>query len=324
MIVTVTPNPSLDRTLEVDELRRGDVLRAQACRVEPAGKGINVARALDGHGIETLAVLPSGGSEGDQHIRLLTEAGIPHATVTIAGAIRVNISVVEPDGTVTKINEPGPTLVEAELDRLLVAATTGPNDPAWIVGSGSLAPGTSETFYADLTRRGHLVGARVAIDSSGGPLGAALVAGPDLVKPNLEELAEVAGLTLATIGDVVAAAQLVRERGAVSVLASLGAAGMLLVDQTGVLHASLPVTSPRSTVGAGDASLAGYLAVVATDPGERIAALRSGVAFGAAAVSLPGSQMPGHSDVHPKLAVLTDEPDPDLPLDTAAPAPAGT
>ena len=132
---------------------------------------------------------------------------------------------------------------------------------------------------------GHHAGAHVVVDTSGSPLVKALAAGPDLIKPNAEELADAAGGTITTVGDVVDAAQELRARGARAVLASLGADGALLVDATGVRHGAAPVDDVVSTVGAGDAMLAGYLSA-ADDPDN---ALRTALAWGAAAVQHHGT-----------------------------------
>lgn len=306
MIVTFTPNPSLDRTLEVASLDRGEVLRADRTQVEAGGKGINVARALHAHGHPVRALLPSGGFEGRALEALLEAQGLVPIVVEIEGAVRANISLVEPDGSVTKVNEPGPTLTDDEREALLALAEHHAADATWVVGSGSLPPGTPDRLLADLTRRAHRAGALVAIDSSGPAFAAALEAGPDLVKPNLEELEEVTGRTIASLEDAVAAAQQVRAMGAEAVLASLGSQGLLLVDAIGVLHGHLAVEVPRSTVGAGDASLAGYLCAAAAG---RTSAVRSAVAFGAAAVALPGSAMPGPDDIRPDLVEVTERPD---------------
>ena len=108
MIVTLTANPSLDRTIEVATLRPGTVIRALASRVDAGGKGVNVARALAAHGRKATAVLPSGGAEGAQLEALLAGAGMYLLTVRIAGSIRANVTVVVADGTTTMLNEPGP------------------------------------------------------------------------------------------------------------------------------------------------------------------------------------------------------------------------
>jgi 1-phosphofructokinase len=296
VIVTVTPNPSLDRTVEVDELVRGAVLRARTATVEAGGKGVNVARALAANGKSTRAVVPLGGAEGAQLAGLLTLPGVEVVVIPLAGAIRANISVVEPDGTVTKINEPGPTLSPDDAEAIVAATVAAAGEADWVAASGSLPPGVGADFYARLTERlaarnGPTV--RIAIDTSGEALRAALPAQPDLVKPNHEELAEAAGQAIHTLGDAIDAAQRLREKGAGAVLASLGPDGALLVDESGVYHGEAPVDAPVSTVGAGDALLAGYLSAGGLGP----AALAEGLAWGAAATRLPGSRMPTPADL---------------------------
>jgi 1-phosphofructokinase len=288
MIVTVTPNPSVDRTIEVDALVRGAVLRALARRVDAGGKGVNVARALAMNGYKTCAVLPSGGWEGQQLTALLAPEGIEVIVVPVAGAVRANVSVVEPDGTVTKLNEPGPTLTAAELEAVTEAAAAAAAGADWVAASGSLPPGVPADFYARLVGPLRKVGVRVAVDTSGPALMAALPASPDVVKPNREELAEVTGRAVTTLGDAVEAATEVRRRGAGAVLASLGPDGALLVEAAGAVHGAAQGAVPRGAVGAGDALLAGFLA----GGGSGSGALAEALAWGAAAASLPGSQMP--------------------------------
>ena len=179
--------------------------------------------------------------------------------MAIAGEVRVNISIIQPDGVVTKINERGPTLPDAEGEALLEAAHTRAQAGGWVAGCGSLPGGLTDDFYAQLVETGHRAGAQVVIDTSGPPLVTALAAGPDLIKPNADELADAVGGTITTIGDVVDAAQELRARGAKAVLASLGADGALLVTAAGAVHGTAPVDEVVSTVGAGDALLAGYL-----------------------------------------------------------------
>lgn len=296
MIVTVTLNPSLDRAMEVGRLERGEVIRATAARLDPGGKGVNVSRALLANGVPSVAVLPCGGDEGGQLVRLLEAEGVEVLAVPISGRTRSNVTLAEPDGTVTKVNEPGPALLRVEFDEITgrVLARAGSAD--WVVLCGSVPPGMPADTYARLCRRLRTAGIRVAVDTSGPALREAAVAGATLVKPNRDELAEVVGAApaeLAGLADVVAAARQLRSWGAGTVLASLGADGAVLVDADGVAAGTCPVARPRSTVGAGDALLAGFLAAGA----HGSAALAEGLAWGAAAVSLPGSRMPGPADI---------------------------
>jgi 1-phosphofructokinase len=293
MIVTLTLNPSVDRTVEVETLARGEVMRAVGVRVDPGGKGINVSRALASHGIPTRAVVTVGGAEGEHLVALLRGTGIEIVPVPIQGAIRSNITVAEPDGTTTKLNEPGAQLSAEELAAVIRAVRTAAESADWLVASGSLPTGTPATFYADLVSMLAGSGTRVAVDTSGAALEAVLAAGPTLVKPNRDELAGVTGRRLGTIADVVGAASRLRDLGAGAVLASLGADGAVLVDEDGAIHGRTPAVPPLSSVGAGDAMLAGFLA----GGGKGADALVEGLAWGAAAVLQPGSGMPSPHDI---------------------------
>ncbi|WP_250448250.1 1-phosphofructokinase family hexose kinase, partial [Actinotalea sp. C106] len=206
MIITVTLNPSLDRTVEVDDLVRGEVLRARGVHLHPGGKGVNVTRALLANGVASRAVLPVAGAEGDQLVGLLTAEAVDVVTVPVSGRTRSNVTIAEADGTVTKLNEPGPALDAADLDRLLDGALATVAPHGWVVLCGSLPPGVPTDHYAAMTRRAHQAGARVALDTSGPALVEALAAAPDLIKPNAEELAEAAGMSLGSRADVVEAA----------------------------------------------------------------------------------------------------------------------
>jgi 1-phosphofructokinase len=306
MIVTVTPNPSVDRAVRVDSIARGAVNRAQSIRVDPGGKGVNVSRALTAHGTPTTALLPLGGAEGHVLRALLADGGINVVPVPIAAATRSNIAIIEPDGTTTKVNEPGPSLQRGEQEQLLAAAVLLLDEqPDWLVCSGSLPPGMDAGFYAELVTAAHERGVPVAVDTTGQALARAAAAGADLLKPNEEELAHATQRRLRTLGDVIAAAHQLRGSHA-QVVVSLGARGALLVADGSAVLASVAATerTPVSTVGAGDSLLAGYLHAGSHDA----AALAVGVAWGTAAVYLPGSQMPGPAEVADIEVALSDPP----------------
>lgn len=313
MIVTLTPNPSVDRTVSVESLTRGAVMRATASREDPGGKGINVSRALALNGTPTAAVLPVGGAYGRLMLTLLEPLGLDVRPVPIGEPIRANIAVVEPDGTTTKVNEQGPALRPDEIDALRGAVLDASRDASWVVCCGSLPPGVPDDFYAALVHEAHSAGLRVAVDSSGSPMAQALGATPDLIKPNRIELAEAVGRDLGTVGAVVEAARGLIASGVGTVVVSLGRDGALLVDAQQVVHAAATISRPLSTVGAGDSLLAGYLhGVHAGD--DPAAALARAVAFGAAAVMLPGSEMPGPVHVAAVHVSVDREPDPSRPL----------
>ena len=300
MIVTLTLNPSVDRTVEVESLARGEVMRALSVRVDPGGKGINVSRALAAHHLPTRAVVTLGGAEGEHLLALLASTGIEIVPVRIQSAIRSNITVVEPDGTTTKFNEPGAELSDDELAAVFSAVKAAAADADWLVASGSLPAGMPANTYADLIHELAGSGTKVAVDTSGPALEAVLAAGPTLVKPNRDELGDISGQRLLTMGDIVEAAGRLRDRGAGTVLASLGAEGAVLVDADGAIHGRTPAVAPLSSVGAGDAMLAGFLAGGGHGPEALVEAL----AWGAAAVLQPGSGMPSPDDIDRSAVVL--------------------
>jgi len=312
MIVTLTPNPSLDRTIELEgKLARGDVQRAVGARQEPGGKGVNICRALAASAVSCLALLP--GDDDDPVLLALTAQHIPHVGLQIGATLRSNVAITEPDGTTTKVNEPGPELSAAtqrELVELVLAKAEG---ASWLVLAGSLPPGVPADFYAGIVRElRERLGDRapkVAVDSSGPPLAAALAAGPDLLKPNAEELAELTGRSDADSleADPQLAADVARtlvDAGAGAVLATLGSQGAILVTPDGSWLARGPKIVARSTVGAGDCALAGYLL---SDAAGASAAqrLRQAVAHGAAAASLPGSRVPTADQTSPHAVTVT-------------------
>jgi 1-phosphofructokinase len=309
MIVTLTANPSVDRTLAIDELRRGAFIRATLATAEAGGKGINVARSLVTQGIAALAVVPASDASATLLARLL-DGIVPLEAVAIAGEIRTNVSIVEPDGTVTKVNEPGPTLGAADEDALLdcvarVARTTG---ASWVAACGSLPPGTDPDLYARLR---DVLGSdvRLAVDADGAPLRACLEAGVDLVKPNHEELERVVGRALPTLGDVLDAAAGIVAGGTGQALVSLGADGALLVGRGTALHAEARGVSVVNNVGAGDALLAGFLG-----HGARPEALAEAIAWSVAACASPGTRMRAVGDADRASVTVHDHIDRDRRL----------
>ncbi len=307
MIVTLTANPSLDRTVSLPgPLARGQVQRAETVTSEPGGKGVNVARVVTTAGRLAVAVLP--GAHDDPLVLALREAGLPHRAVPVPGRARVNLTLAEPDGTTTKVNEPGAPLDAATLSALTEVLVREAAGARWAVLAGSLPPGVPDDWYAELCVRLAGTGAAVAVDTSGAPLREVLAgpARPALVKPNAEELADAVGATTDLEHDVdaaIAAARSLVARGVGAVLATLGSRGALLVTATGAWTAAPPPVRPRSTVGAGDSSLAGYLLADLAGAGPADL-LRSAVAHGAAAVGLPGSALPAPHDLAPGLVVV--------------------
>ncbi|MDG4667390.1 1-phosphofructokinase [Mycobacterium sp. 236(2023)] len=308
MIVTVTPNPSIDRTVTLPSpLTRGAVHRVTSVTNQAGGKGVNVAKVLTMAGVDALAVLPAGGN--DPLITALQAAAVPYQIVATGEPARTNLTITEQDGTTTKINEPGATIDGATLTALTDVVIRAAAGADWVVMSGSLPPGIPASWYGDVVADLAAQQCKVAVDTSDAPLAALIDSlqrgAPDLIKPNAEELAGVLGLSPHTLEDavaqgdpepVVAAARQLIDRGIGAVLATLGAAGAVLVDRNGAWMATPPPITPRSTVGAGDSSLAGYVRaeVGGAVPPQR---LQMAVAYGSAAAALPGTTLPTPAEI---------------------------
>jgi len=288
MIITVTLNPSIDRTLSVKELRRGGVNRAELIAIDAAGKGVNVSRALAAHGTQTHALMV-GAALGSQWMsEQLSSHGIEHTLVMADGITRSNITLVEADGTVTKINEPGVSMSPEILSAIEAALESLVLPDSWVVFAGRLNPNAADDTYARLVQHAKALGARVVLDASGAALNAAIVPnGPDLIKPNQHELGSIVGSEPKTIGDAVSAAREVISRGVGSVVCSLGKDGALYITRDELMHVEPAHPVVGTPVGAGDILLAAFLA-----GGANKDALAGAVQWSAASVALPGTAIP--------------------------------
>lgn len=307
MILTLTPNPSVDRTVALASmLERGSVLRAESVTSQSAGKGVNISRAAVAADQRTIAVLPA--EQDDPYVLELLRDGIDCRPEPPSGQVRVNLTITEPDGTTTKINTPGAEVSEDSLERLATALQHRAQQASWVVLAGSLPPGAPVDWYATLVRSLRHTTAKVSVDTSGAPLVALASrlgdSAPDLMKPNGEELASITGDDPDTVeADPAAAARaatVLVERGVGAVLVTLGASGACLVTAEGAWHAAPPPIRVVSTVGAGDSSLFGYLLgdLRGLGAAER---LRLAVAYGSAASALPGTTIPAPDHVNPEL-----------------------
>ena len=301
-LITLTLNPALDLATATDHVAPTHKLRCGPVRRFAGGGGINVARVLHRLGADVCAWALAGGAAGAQVQQLLADEGVPTRLQRIAGDTRENFSVVETTtGQEFRFVLPGPTLQASEWQACLDALATHTPPPRWLIASGSLPPGTPDDFYAQLVRAVSAVsgqGVRVAVDTSGPPLAAALKAGVALVKPSLRELRDLLQQPLEHAADWCTAAQsLVRSGAADTVALSIGEQGAVLATRDGVWQApALNVPATTGTTGAGDCFLAAL--VWALDRGDAPAeALRWGVAAGAAALLHPGTTLAQAEDV---------------------------
>ena len=258
-VVAVTPNPALDWTLTIPGFTAGAVDRVTAQRTRAGGKGVNVAARLAAHGHRVAATGFLGRDNAALFEALLADLGIEDRFVRLDGATRVGIKIVDPDGAeTTDVNFPGLAPDDTELlaldDTLAALAAAGAR---WAVLAGSLPPGVPATFYADATRVLREAGCRVALDTSGDALRHAIDARPQLVKPNVHELEALVGTSLPTRELVLGAARELVRRGVALVVVSMGADGALFVREGEAVLAVPPAVAVGSTVGAGDAMVAG-------------------------------------------------------------------
>jgi 1-phosphofructokinase family hexose kinase len=251
-IVTVTLNPALDLTYTVDALLPQHTHRVAGVAERPGGKGINVARVLHSAGEPVLATGLLGGATGARIATLLRADGVPASFVPMAGETRRTVAVAAPAGA-TGFWEPGPTVAEAEWVSFLSHYAGLLDGAAVVVLSGSLPPGVPVDAYATLVRLAAAREVRTVLDTSGEPLRHGLVAGPDLVKPNADELAALLGTT--TADDVADAARL-RAYGAHAVVVSHGPRGLLALAGGQAWRGVPPDQLAGNATGAGDACVA--------------------------------------------------------------------
>lgn len=284
-IITITLNPAIDQTVFLDQLRPGCVNRCSRHHLQPGGKGVNVSSLLGQFGIPTTAT----GFLGDQNPRLFEERflhlDIRDAFIRIPGETRTGIKIIDQSlDQTTDINfpglSPGPRHLQALEETLLTLARPG----RWFVLAGSAPAGLDADVFGRIVRLLKSAGALVAADTSGEPLAAVIHNGADLIKPNHDELAQLVGCDPAdTDACIQAACELQRSR-VPSLILSLGAQGAVFLSPDAALRATPSPTAVVSTVGAGDALLAGYLAGLSRSlpPAERA---RLACAFARAAIS---------------------------------------
>lgn len=298
MILTVTPNPAVDKSTRTTQLIPEKKLRCANMVVEAGGGGINVSKGLQRLGAPNRALLTSGGFNGKQLEDCLRKEEISYTPIQIPGETRENIVVLEEQSNNQfRFVLPGPTLQQGIEEEILEEIKNLPLVPDLIVGSGSLPPGFNDNFYARLVTLANQIGSRPIIDCSGKALELAVAAGVYLIKPNLNELSQLVGVPALETDQVVDAAQILLKKGSCRIVAvSMGAQGALLVSKDQVIRVPAPTVKKQSTVGAGDSMVAGMGFQIWKNaaPADII---RYGVACGTAATMNPGTQLFQPADV---------------------------
>ena len=260
MIATITLNPSIDRTLEIERLVVGGMNRVKTKIDHPSGKGINVSRMLNSLGQPTRALAFVGGDSGRWVVNALKAEGIELDCVPVEGDTRTNLKIwAVAEGQGTEVNEPGPAVNQDELGLLLSRVRLEACKWDWVVISGSMLPGTPPDFYATLVTLAKSQGAKVALDASGGALREGLKALPDLIKPNQVEATELLGWEPRDEAGAIRAVRELMERGISYVLLTLGKDGAFVGHSGQIWQAIAPKVPVKSTVGCGDSTIAGML-----------------------------------------------------------------
>ncbi|MEM8858046.1 MAG: 1-phosphofructokinase family hexose kinase [Chloroflexota bacterium] len=296
MIYTVTLNPAIDREYRVPEISFDSVLRATETRSDPGGKGFNVSRMLSALGEHSTAIALAGGKSGEWLEQQLNESGISTKFIWVDEDTRTNTTIVTAE-THIKVNEAGPQISQAGADQLfeLVQSLVQPGD--WWVLAGSLPPGLPKTAYAGLIRLIREDGGRVFLDTAGEPLRLSLSSGPDWIKPNEVEAADLTGK--ANPRDAI---DWFHENGIGQVAISLGKDGVMFVENGEMQHFHPPEIIEQNPIGAGDAFVGGMVFGLANNHSVQDA-VRLGIACGAMAASKPGTDFGSREEIDSLLKV---------------------
>ena len=291
-IATVTLNPAIDQTVSIPDFAPGKVNRVVRSQSDPGGKGVNVAAFLSDYGLPVTVTGFLGQENRYIFERMFSQKGIEDRFVPLAGSTRVGIKIVDDlQQKTTDINFPGQAPTVKDVDTLCDIIEELSGECNWFVLSGSIPAGMPAGIYRELVERIKATGKQVALDTSGEGLQLALSAAPDLVKPNIDELEQLVGQQLPTLQAVVQAARSLIDGGIKLVVVSMGSEGAIFVNAKEVVLAQPPQVTVKSTVGAGDAMVAGTLAALIQ--GKSLAECsRLATAFAVMAISQIGSGLP--------------------------------
>lgn len=298
MIITLTMNPAVDRTLQVDKFTVDRVNLIREDRSDVGGKGINVSKVIRQLGGRTKTITFLGGSTGAFIEQELEKMKIGKVAVPVSGVTRTNLKIVDLElGTYTDLNEPGPVIGPQELALFVKQLRSEVTAQSLVVLTGSVPKGVPAAIYRDLIVDIQRIGARAALDADHEVLRLGIEASPYLVKPNIHELERLAGKTLEGTAAVMEAARELIAQGIRIVIVTLGEDGALFVTEQSAIHAKgLPV-QVLSTVGAGDALMGAFCYGLDKQlPLEET--IRLSIGASAAMISTEGTQVPEFSRIH--------------------------
>lgn len=262
MIVTLTMNPAIDRTVTLESVALGETNRIQEVRIHASGKGVNVSRALLRQGLNSIAMGFLGGQEGAFIESQLRLAGIgTKFTWVEQGNTRINTKVYEKDaGRTTELNEPGPEISSQDVEALFAAVEEVLPQTNYLICSGSLPRGVKDSFYYDLIQRCKQSGVKVFLDASGTALTQGVQAKPFFIKPNEDEVEMLLGRRVSNRSEIKAAMQDLKEFGIPYIVLSLGEAGAVFCSEGHPLLWAQAVAEPvLSTSGCGDSLVASFV-----------------------------------------------------------------
>lgn len=289
MVLTVTPNPALDKTYLLDSFTIDRLNRPRETQVLAGGKGVNVARAVRRLGGQARATGFLGGHVGREVRHYLAEAGIRDAFIDVPGETRLCLAFADKTArTLTEVNENGPSVPDEAVERLVSAFPAMLEGVEWVALCGSLPPGVSPGLYRDLIGIAREHGARTLLDSSGDALRMGLEARPDVIKPNAVEVTDLLGREIETVGEAAVAGRELVDAGASLAVITLGRCGAVAVDASGAWYAEPPEVEFRSAVGSGDSFVAGLVTVL-RESRPTADAVRYATAAGAANVTVYGA-----------------------------------
>ena len=287
MIVTLTINPAIDRTISVDRLAFEDRAYINSSRESAGGRGINASWVIHTFGGETMAVLISGGVSGKRLEVLLQERGLRAVLVPVKNDVRTNLTITDKHGLTVNLNEIGPALTKVEVARVEQAVRETLDHASWLMICGSIPPGAPATFYGRVIAMAREKKVKTLLHTSGEALRHGIEERPTVVTPNNQEAERLLGRTLLTRTHYLEAAERIRSMGPEAVLLSLGSRGAVGAFKDGLMEALPPRVDAVCPIGAGDALTAAYTWAITRkkNPAE---ALRWGVAAGTASARLPG------------------------------------
>ncbi len=291
MILTLTINPAIDRTVSVDKLVFEDRAYILDRTEAGGGRGINASKVIHGFGGKTLALLTAGGAVGEKMLKLLAGMGFPFESVRTANDSRINITVSDKQGLTIKLNEIGATLSAAELKQIQQLVEARLPKAHWLMICGSIPPGVPPHFYCELIEMAKRHGVKTLVDTDGEALLHSLEAKPTLITPNQHEGERLLGRALITRGQFLEALDRIQKMGSESVILSLGSRGAIASGPDGVFEALPPHIDALGPIGAGDAMAAAF--TWSMEKKKSFAdSLRWGVAAGTAKAMLPGMTFP--------------------------------